>query len=66
MRKGEELKLKIRELGREELAAFRAWFGEFHSKGWDAQIEEDALTDKLDRLVEEALRDYRAGGTKKL
>jgi hypothetical protein len=33
---------------------------------WDRQIESDAQTGKLDRFVNEALADYKAGKAKKI
>ena len=48
------------------LAEFRAWFEEFDAALWDRQIEEDALSGKLDALAGEALEDYRKGRCKEL
>jgi hypothetical protein len=36
------------------------------SDAWDKQIEQDALSGKLDKLIGESLRDYRAGHFRKL
>lgn len=62
----EELEKRIRSLGPEDLAKFRAWFAEFDHALWDRQIESDAKTGKLDRLVNEARADYKAGKAKKI
>jgi hypothetical protein len=62
----EELEKRIRKLSAPELARFRAWFTEFDHALWDRQIESDAKNGKLDRLVNEALADYKAGKTKKM
>ena len=62
----QKLETEIRELTRSELAAFRQWFQEYDATMWDTQIEEDALSGKLDRLAEKALADHKAGRTKEL
>lgn len=49
-----------------ELAEFRRWFAEFDSAAWDAQIEQDATSGKLDALGAEALADYRTGSAREL
>jgi hypothetical protein len=62
----EELEKRIRKLAPEELAKFRAWFIEFDHALWDRQIQSDSKSGKLDRLVNEALADYKAGKAKKI
>ena len=51
----------VSELPLEDLMQFRKWFTKFDGEVWDAQIEEDALTGKLDALAQEALAEYHAG-----
>ncbi len=46
-----------------ELARFRKWFAEFDGDAWDAQIERDAASGKLDVLAKEALAEYHAGNS---
>jgi hypothetical protein len=62
----EELEKRIRNLPPEDLAKFRAWFVEFDHVMWDRQIESDAKSGKLDRLLNEALADYKAGKAGKI
>jgi hypothetical protein len=62
----EELEKRIRKLSPQDLAKFRAWFAEFDHALWDRQIESDAKSGKLDRLVNEARADYKAGKAKKI
>jgi hypothetical protein len=62
----EELEHRIRNLPPEDLAKFRAWFVEFDHVLWDRQIQSDAKSGKLDRLVNEALADYKTGKAKKI
>lgn len=57
------LEQEIKEFSPGELAAFRKWFQEHDSSEWDRQIEEDALTGKLDKLAKKALADHKAGRT---
>jgi hypothetical protein len=52
----EEVKERIRQLSPDDVAELRAWFIEFYDELWDRQIESDAKSGKLDRLVNEALR----------
>ena len=42
-------------------AAVSTWFGERRAEQWDRQIEQDALTGKLDHLAEAALAKFRVG-----
>ena len=62
----EHLERLVRKLSPEDLAKFRAWFAEFDHAMWDRQIESDAKSGKLDRLVSEAMADYKAGKAKKV
>lgn len=62
----QKLEQEVRKLAPGELAAFRKWFRDYDSDQWDSQIEEDALTGKLDRLAQKALADHKAGKTSQL
>ena len=62
----EQLEQRIESLSPQDLAKFRAWFVEFDARVWDAQIEADAQTGKLDGLINEALADYKAGKAREL
>jgi hypothetical protein len=55
------LEQAISELPPAELAELRRWFAEFDAAAWDAQIEADAQSGKLDALATEALAEYNAG-----
>ncbi len=66
MSKIEDIEKAVAALSPTELAAFRAWFDEFDAERFDEKIEHDAKVGKLDRLAEEALRDFRAGRTRRL
>jgi hypothetical protein len=58
-----ELKKAVTELSAEEFRSFRAWFADYDMAQWDKQIERDSAAGKLDRMIDEALEDYRAGRT---
>ena len=66
MRKIEEIEEQIQNLSREEFAELREWFLEQDWKAWDAQIEADVKSGKLDRLVSEAKVEYESGRARKL
>ena len=55
-----EIQQAITELSRQDLSRFREWFEEYDEQMWDKQIEEDAKSGRLDRLlveVEEEIKD---------
>lgn len=66
MTKLERISRDIEALGPDELAKFREWFAEFDAANWDALIEADAASGRLDALAEQALSDHRAGRTRPL
>ena len=57
----ESLENSIKQLSAADLAKFRAWFSEFDAATWDAQIESDAASGKLDSLAHEAMAEYKIG-----
>jgi hypothetical protein len=62
----EDIEKAVSKLASDELARFRAWFEEFEASRFDRQIERDARENKLDRLADAALADFRAGRAKEL
>jgi hypothetical protein len=60
----EAIEQAVERLGKNELADFRDWFTRYDADCWDAQIERDAATGKLDDLVSGALEDFDAGRVK--
>ena len=46
-----------------ERRAVIAKLRELDAEAWDREIEADAQTGKLDRMAEEALKEYRTGKT---
>jgi hypothetical protein len=57
----EDIEKAVQQLGRQELARFRAWFAVFDADQFDAAIERDAQAGNLDAFAEEALAAHRAG-----
>ncbi len=57
----QDIREAVGKLPVEDLAAFRAWFGEFDAEQWDRQFAEDVAAGRLDDLAEEALRDLHEG-----
>ncbi len=66
MTKLEDIEKAIEQLPPEQLARFRAWFDAFDGARFDARIERDAKSGKLDKLAEQALADHRNGLSREL
>jgi len=66
MRKVEQIEQQIRELSADEFSELRDWVLEQDWKTWDAQLEADVGSGKLDRVIAEAEADYKAGRTRPL
>jgi predicted esterase len=62
----EMLEQTVKQLSPGERAAFRSWFIEYDAAEWDRQIEIDSETGKLDRLVQSAIEEHKAGKTKRI
>jgi hypothetical protein len=61
MTKLEKIEKDVSALSKEDLKKFSAWFDEFRSNLWDAQIEADVEAGKLDRLIAKAKAQAAAG-----
>ena len=66
MRKIEHIEQQIRELSAGEFSELREWLLVQDWRTWDAQIEADARSGKLDKLVADGHSDYTAGRTRPL
>ncbi len=62
----QRLEQEVQKLNSSELARFASWFNEYRHSMWDAQIEADSLSGKLDDLRNEALQARANGQLKKL
>jgi hypothetical protein len=61
-----ELEKAITQLSPEDFSQLLDWLEEFEADQWDKQIERDAASGKLDKLVEQAMKDYEAGKAREL
>ena len=62
----QELEKAVTQLPSPELAQFTVWFEEYQADLWDKQIEQDALSGRLDALAEQANREFEAGNCQPL
>lgn len=62
----EAITAAIAKLSPEQVAQIRAWLNERAEAEWDAQIEQDERTGRLEALAEHALAEHRAGQTRPL
>jgi hypothetical protein len=61
MRKIEHIEQQIRELSAGEFSELRDWVLEQDWRTWDSQIEADARSNKLDKIIADGQADYLAG-----
>lgn len=66
MGKIETIEHEIAKLSPAELAAFRAWFGQFDANAWDQQIAEDVAAGKLDAFADAALKSFQSSNRSEL
>ena len=66
MTKTEDIEKAVEQLPPRELARFRAWFEAFDADHFDAAIERDARSGKLDSLAEDAIAAHRVGKSRGL
>ncbi len=62
----DEIKKNITQLSDKDRAKLRAWWDELEATAWDRQIEEDARSGKLDKLIAESEADFGAGRYREL
>lgn len=62
----EEIEKAITKLSAKDRAKLRAWLKERDAEAWDKQIERDAESGKLDKLIKESERDFAKGHYRKL
>ena len=62
----EEITAAIEQLPADDVARVRAWLAEYAERLWDEQIERDERDGRLDALIDKALEEHRAGGTRPL
>jgi hypothetical protein len=57
----EDIAKAVTKLSPKQLAKFRAWFEEYQERLFDEQIERDAKSGKLDKLIVKARENQKAG-----
>jgi len=57
----EEIKRAVEKLSLEERAEFAKWFNGWEDDDWDRQMQEDARSGKLDKLLDQVDADIDAG-----
>ena len=62
----QEIESAIARLDPKDVQAVADWLQAYRETLWDRQIEADAKAGRLDKLMEEAKQDYRAGRCKPL
>jgi len=61
-----EIEKAIEHLPEPDVLALAGWFDEYRERLWDARMETDAQSGKLDFLIEEARRERDAGSLRPL
>ena len=56
-----EISGAVRRLPKRDLERFRKWFAEYDAAAWDAQLERDIASGRLDKFAREAQRAVRNG-----
>ncbi|GAB6163670.1 hypothetical protein JCM12298_28300 [Desulfothermus naphthae] len=62
----DELIENIKKLPKNDLRILLEWIENFEQELWNREFEEDVRLGKLDKLAEQAIRDFRAGKCLKL
>ena len=66
MTRVEEIQSAIRALSPEEYARLQRWFTKRNWESWDREIQDDAVSGKLDFLIEEATGEKNRGQLREL
>ena len=66
MIKVNEIEKAVADLPAKDLSEFRSWFHKFDAAKWDKQFEDDVRSGKLDRLAQNAVKDFSKGRCKAL
>jgi len=62
----QEIETAITQLSNNDVAALLKWLEEYHEQMWDEQIEQDLETGRLDSILDEVDKEYKAGLSKPL
>lgn len=66
MTKLEKIEQEIATLGKDDLQKLAGWLAEYQASLWDKQIEDDAKSGRLDKLIENARSEIAAGKVRPL
>ena len=61
-----QIEKALSQLPPRKLAEFRSWYARFDAAQWDAQLEADARSGRLDALADKAIRDHARKRTRAL
>jgi len=61
-----EIEAAIAELPKKDVVELLRWLEEYHAQVWDAQIEQDLESGRLDSVLAEVDAEYEAGMTQPL
>ena len=61
-----DIESQIKKLSPAEFAELRDWFVEHDAKNWDAQIEADATSGRLDKVFGSAINEHKQGKSREL
>jgi hypothetical protein len=61
-----EIEKALQTLPVEDARKIADWLQHYLDEKWDAQIDEDIASGRLDQLADKAMQDYHAGRTKPL
>lgn len=56
-----DLQQAVAQLSPEDFKTFEAWFDDFRTEQWNRQIAADTKSGKLNKMAEQALKDFRKG-----
>ena len=59
----EQIEAHVSQLSPDELKAFNRWFDGFMASAWDRQMDDDAASGRLDRLVAKLGIDFENDAT---
>jgi hypothetical protein len=62
----QEVEYAVKNLSGNELNSFRDWFQEYDAEIWDKEFERDVLSGKLEKLAENALKEYHSNKCKEI
>lgn len=62
----QEIETAITKLSPPDLAELAAWFADYQNRQWDAQLERDLESGRLDNFIAEAEAEYDSGQSRQL